>query len=928
MKSSKGQWPSLYLVLVLLLVMWGAVSTLAQAPPSSSPPPESDSDDSSKGPSVFLFLDVERDGPADVTFIFDSRLSSRYNFVHVLSNVLSCPLEDWKYSREDGYENTTLQGQCYLPLQRTFFTRTGEIDLQPLKDLLRTGEGDDLTVNLSIPRSELLDCDPAPLGEPQTTAKSACPYFFEDASALPRTLHFRFGYDSGRTVWRGCALGFLLLIPIALTFWFRRRALGVPEEAKPAVSLAYRRFLIWTALLGTLVWWTAIDLLRSGEFIAFLLPSASWNDAILSSILPWVLLWFPPAIVYFLCLALSSPMDALRGAKSTQSQIVGRSFWAVARFMLPIPLVCLAIAEMFHSPRLAVLLFAGVFVAARLAQRGLARAYGLELHGLTSGELRDRTFAIAQAAGAKLNQLYVLPTERIRMANAFAHAANNIFLTDYLVNNLNRREVDAIIGHEVAHLQKKHIRWKLLLAFVAIIAFAFSGVFAESWLPPGFPSGPIFYALLLLAIFFQSRRNEFAADAGAVKLTGDAEAMITALVKLSRLNTMPMHWGKLDEKLLTHPSTLRRVKRLARLGGIPEARLPELLSQSLAVPVDVYPIPPGALPAGKVFSTQFKSRLAVKIAWIFILATATLPAIVAFAAQSANLTGTALWLTYLFGIVLTLTVNMALANFLPLRGHPELERALRKKCAAEGRSPEDGSSLFVGLSPDSTPRLYEGNWAWDLGFLSLTPEHLSYWGEEVRFVLQRSQIIDVSLGPGPAGWFKNPSVYLSWCDELGRESAFNLRPMRTRSMREMAAKTHLLARDIQNWRHGLAPQPDSLFASAPALAPAAVTSRAPAFGQVTSLAPRTLVRGHFLVRDFVLNTFIAVGLLILFGLRFPMLDSLVPGPDSASLNPTGGGALYVLVVVWLARAQLFIPFWRMREKKPSSGTAAAPSPVA
>jgi Zn-dependent protease with chaperone function len=871
-------------------------------------------------------LDVERDGPADVTLSFDSSLSSRHNFRQILSTALGCPLEQWRYSREDGYENTTLYGECHLLLQKTFFTRKGEIDLQPFKDLLKAGEGDVLSVNLLIPRSELLQCDPGPLGAPQIPAKSACLYLFEDASALPRTLHFRFGYDSARTFWKGGALGFLLLIPIGLTFWFRHRALGAPEEAKPAVSFAYRRFLIWTALLGALVWWTAIDLLRAGELIGFLLPS--WNDPIFSSIFPWVLLWFPPASVYFLCLALSSPMDALRGTKSTQSQILGRSFWAVARFMLPIPLVCLAVAAMFHSPRLAVLLFAGTFVTAGLAQRRLARAYGLELHGLTSGELRDRAFAIAQAAGAKLNQLYVLPTERIRMANAFAHAANNIFLTDYLVNNLSRREVDAIIGHEVAHLQKKHIRWKLVLAFVAILAFAFTGVFLETWLPPGFPSGPIFYALLLLGIFFQSRRNEFAADAGAVKLTGDAEALITALAKLSRLNTMPMHWGKLDEKLLTHPSTLRRVKRLAGLGGIPEARLPELLARSHAAPADVYTIPPAALPAGKAFSTRFKSRLAVKIGWIFILVTATLPAIVAFAAQSANLTGTALWLAYLSGLVLTLAVNLALANFLPVRGHPELERALRAKCAAERGSPDDGSALFVGLSPDSTPRLYEGNWAWDLGFLSLTPEHLSYWGEEARFGLQRSEIIDVSLGPGPVGWFNNPSVYLSWRDATGRESTFNLRPMRALSMREMAARTHLLARDLQNWHRGLAPRPVSLFVPATTLAATAVTTGAPAFGQVTSLAPRTLVRGHFLVRDFVVNTFIAVGILVLFGLRFPMLDSLAPVSDCTCLNPTGGGALYVLVIVWLARVLLFTPYWRMREKKPASGAAtAAPSPV-
>jgi hypothetical protein len=75
MKSLKCHAPFPVLVLVVFLVLWGAVSTLAQAPTSSIPTPESDSDDTAKAPSVFLLIDLDRDGPADVTFGFDSRLA-------------------------------------------------------------------------------------------------------------------------------------------------------------------------------------------------------------------------------------------------------------------------------------------------------------------------------------------------------------------------------------------------------------------------------------------------------------------------------------------------------------------------------------------------------------------------------------------------------------------------------------------------------------------------------------------------------------------------------------------------------------------------------------------------------------------------------------------------------------------------------------
>jgi len=93
--------------------------------------------------------------------------------------------------------------------------------------------------------------------------------------------------------------------------------------------------------------------------------------------------------------------------------------------------------ELFSTPRVGVLFITAGIVAGRFATKRFVRAYGLELHALTSGELRDRAFALAEKAGIKLNQLFVLPTGTIRMANAFAHAARNIYLTDYLLKNLD-----------------------------------------------------------------------------------------------------------------------------------------------------------------------------------------------------------------------------------------------------------------------------------------------------------------------------------------------------------------------------------------------------------------------------------------------------------------------------------------------------------
>jgi hypothetical protein len=92
------------------------------------------------------------------------------------------------------------------------------------------------------------------------------------------------------------------------------------------------------------------------------------------------------------------------------------------------------------------------------------------------------------------------------------------------------------------------------------------------------------------------------------------------------------------------------------------------------------------------------------------------------------------------------------------------------------------------------------------------------------------------------------------------------------------------------------------------------------------LSPRALARGRQLVRIFLFDSFIAVGVAILFGFRFPMLDANVPSSSTASLNTSGGAVLYILVTVWVARAFVLWPFWRFREARPHPAPAT-PSPA-
>jgi Zn-dependent protease with chaperone function len=912
------------LALASVLLSASAVPTFAQARSSRAyPADDPDCDDSQMGQ---LTIDADQRGFAltSLEVCFDARREVELR--QKLPVALGCPpnqSEFWLYKHDkiDG-----LEVECEVPLPRKGLQHNGQIELARIQDVLQDTGVTGLTLNLWVPLYGAASCIPEGQESSFTNGRE-CTYVLRGAPDEPSVVQFSFGYDGALLTRIASILGLLLLIPIALALWFRRRAMNASEDSKPGIVFAYRRFITWTMLGGILIWWAATDLLHADDFVTFLLAGAHLKDEVMATMLPWILVWIPPAIVYFLCLALSSPIHSLRGMNRTQTQAVSQSFWAIARFAIPLSLVMLGVAELFNSPRIGVLLLLASMFMGRFVNQKAAKSFGMELQALTSGELRDRAFAIAQKAGAKLNQVYVLPAERMRMANAFAHSGHNIFLTDYLLKNLSKREVDAIVGHEMAHLQKKHIRNRILILIAAVLVIIFLTIWAERSIPPNLPLGPILYGCFLLVWFFISRRNEFAADAGAVKLTGDAEAMITGLARLSRLNTMPIHWGKLDEKMLTHPSTLRRMAHLARVGGLSEARIPELLSQSVAPPTDVYPIPATALSAGKIFSTQYKTRQSWVIAWTMMLTAAIVPTAAALAIEHAHASGWARALAYVAGSLLTVAIYMILLNFLPMQGMRKLEARLRGKLERENASQEIRSGAFVSLAPDPGPRIYEGNWAWDLGFLAASNDGLSYCGEETRFTLRREQITRISRGPGPLGCFNNQSLYVTWRDDDGNERIFNLRPLRAHSMLEMARLTRLLGSELENWYRDIPLPAGSLLSLGNAETHEKDILGRPDFVQVTSFSPRALARGHQLVRIFLWDSFIAVGVAILFGFKFPMLDAIVPSSSTASLNASGGAVLYVLVTVWIVRAFVLWPYWRFREATPHP-EPAIPSPAA
>ena len=309
-------------------------------------------------------------------------------------------------------------------------------------------------------------------------------------------------------------------------------------------------------------WLVVADSLSLKNVVRFLAQSAGLPREFPLSFLEGILFWLPPMLVAILCQTLSHPVHArVRQSAWTQREIFNAAAWGLAASILPLVMAIEGLMSLLAgSSRAGVLWLAAAIITRQFGVRRLLSSTAMTSHALTTGELRDRAFAIAAKLGVKLQQLYVLPAAKGRVANAFARSGNSILLTDYLLEHLTKREVDAVLAHEMSHLKLKHPR-KLTWAFLASIGGAV--IVATGLARMGQGPRPWFYAgvvlVPLIVAYFFSRRFEFAADATAVQLTGDPEASITSLVKLNRLNLLPIHWSKWNEKFLTHPSTMRRV---------------------------------------------------------------------------------------------------------------------------------------------------------------------------------------------------------------------------------------------------------------------------------------------------------------------------------------------------------------------------------
>lgn len=237
-------------------------------------------------------------------------------------------------------------------------------------------------------------------------------------------------------------------------------------------------------------------------------------------------------------------------------------------------------------------LFQGLMIRALSHSHPVTRKEEPELYNLVEN--------LCIATGTKLPRIEIIESHA---RNAFASGINNdtycITVTRGLMQSLSRDELEGVLAHELTHILNRDVR----LMMVCVIFTGMLGVTAQLlwsnvryslWIPRhrDKSSGGLIllafiaailwigYLATLLTRFAISRRREYMADAGAIKITKNPEAMMRALIRISGMADIPKAPDDIKAMCFensnpflglfaTHPPIQKRIRKIAQYSALP-----------------------------------------------------------------------------------------------------------------------------------------------------------------------------------------------------------------------------------------------------------------------------------------------------------------------------------------------------------------------
>lgn len=280
------------------------------------------------------------------------------------------------------------------------------------------------------------------------------------------------------------------------------------------------------------------------------LKTSIWNNNIKS----FVLLAAYPLLIAAAVWALSALAGAaMISSAASGSQVFDASASFANRIVLEYWPTILTVVGLWFS---VVLLFHGSMIRMLSHASPVTREQEPELYNLLENLCISR--------GLPMPRLQIMETGALNaFASGIGRKSYSINVTRGLMKTLSRDELEAVLGHELTHIMNNDVRL-LIISVIFTGMFGFASQFLWSSLRYNFFYGArrrdrngrdngqiailvmaaafvlwLGYLATLFTRFALSRRREYMADAGAVELTKNPEAMMRALQKIAGHDHIP-----------------------------------------------------------------------------------------------------------------------------------------------------------------------------------------------------------------------------------------------------------------------------------------------------------------------------------------------------------------------------------------------------
>ena len=242
----------------------------------------------------------------------------------------------------------------------------------------------------------------------------------------------------------------------------------------------------------------------------------------------------------------------------------------------------------------AVMGFGGSFISLAISKWSAKKAMGVQVietpANSTESWLLETVHTYAAQAGIKMPEVGIFDTPEVNaFATGMSRNSSLVAVSSGLLQRMSKREAEAVIGHEIAHVANGDMVTLALIqgvvnTFVMFLSRVIGHLVDRVVFKTERGQGPAFFVTMIVAelvlgvlasiiVMWFSRQREFRADRGGATLAG-RQHMIAALERLNSLHPAPLPeklaafgisgggGGGIKRLFMTHPPLAERIAAL------------------------------------------------------------------------------------------------------------------------------------------------------------------------------------------------------------------------------------------------------------------------------------------------------------------------------------------------------------------------------